>query len=50
MRYIEVKKIIDGWDPLDLWWCGCPEDEYDSEIEDIRKEIKKNDDIGAVKK
>jgi len=50
MRYIEVKKIIDKWDPLHLWCCGCPEDEYDSEIEDIRKEVKKNDDIEHITK
>ena len=31
-RYVEVKAIIDEWDPLSLWSCMCPPDEYDSEI------------------
>ena len=31
-RYVEVKAIIDEWDPLRLWSCMCPPDEYDSEI------------------
>ena len=28
----KVKKIIDEWDPLDLWCTGCPYDEYDHEV------------------
>ena len=27
----KVNKIIDEWDPLDLWGVGCPPDEYESE-------------------
>jgi len=29
MRFKDVKRIIDKWDPLDLWCCHCPLNEYD---------------------
>ena len=32
MFYKEVKKIIDEWDPMGMWNCLCPPDEYNSEI------------------
>ena len=32
MFYKEVKKIIDEWDPMRMWNCLCPPDEYNSEV------------------
>ncbi|WP_164745663.1 DUF1871 family protein [Neobacillus mesonae] len=34
-KYIFVKEIIDEWDPIGLLGMGCPDDEYDPEINDI---------------
>lgn len=36
-KYVLVKKIIDEWDPIGLLHLGCPNDEYDPEIDDIVK-------------
>ena len=44
MRYKDVKRIIDEWDPMDLWCCGCPLDEYDSESRDIWQAALKSSD------
>jgi hypothetical protein len=35
MNYIKIKKIIDNWDPIDLWLSHCPMDEYDVETKKI---------------
>ncbi len=32
---IKLKKIVNKYDPIDLIKIGCPEDEYDPEIERI---------------
>jgi len=37
MRFKDVKMIIDKWDPMNLWRCGCPVDEYDNESQEIWK-------------
>ena len=50
MRYIEVKTIIDEWDPLNLWSCMCPPDEYDSEIVEIRDKAMKCNDVAQLGK
>ena len=42
MFYKEVKKIIDEWDPMHMWSCLCPPDEYNSEIKRICEVV--NDD------
>jgi len=31
----KVMYIIDKWDPMQLWMCGCPVDEYNTEAYDI---------------
>lgn len=35
-----VKKIIDDWDPHNLWCCHCPPDEYNCENWDIFQILK----------
>lgn len=35
MNYTKIKKIIDDWDPIDLWRSHCPTDEYDDETKEI---------------
>ena len=37
-----ITRIINEWDPIDLFACGCPEDEYKFEIEDIEKAMRSN--------
>lgn len=34
-KYNVVKDVIDKWDPIGLLELGCPDDEYDPEIQDI---------------
>ena len=37
MRFKDVKRIIDEWDPINLLSHMCPPDEYDSETREIWK-------------
>lgn len=39
MNFIQIKEVIDNWDPIDLWRSHCPKDEYDSETREIAKLI-----------
>ena len=48
MRYKEVKKIIDNWDPMNLRCCFCPPDEYDREIKKIWEASKNKSDISQI--
>lgn len=48
MRYKDVKRIIDNWDPMFLWSCGCPPDEYDFESRDIWEAILNNYDLDSL--
>ena len=47
MRYKDIKRIIDGWDPMDLQCCGCPVDEYDIDTKRIWAAVLCNGDLGA---
>ncbi|WP_316571766.1 DUF1871 family protein [Neobacillus sp. YIM B06451] len=38
-EYFLVKEVIDEWDPIGLLGMGCPDDEYDPEINDIVKRL-----------
>lgn len=40
MNFKIIKKIIDDWDPIDLWRSHCPADEYDDETREIAALIK----------
>ncbi len=37
-----ITRIINDWDPIDLLACGCPEDEYKFEIEEIEEAMRSN--------
>jgi len=49
-RYVDVKKIIDEWDPFSLWRFMCPPDEYHTEITEIRTMAKECKDAALLGK
>jgi len=48
MRYKDIKRIIDKWDPEDLWWCGCPLCEYDIDSKNIWVEAQRNPNFNSL--
>jgi len=40
MLFYKVQRIIDEWDPLRLWSCGCPSSEYAIEAWEIYRILK----------
>jgi len=48
MRFKDVKRIIDEWDPMGLLGIGCPPDEYDIESKEIWETAQYSTDIDFV--
>ena len=50
MRFKDVKRIIDAWDPIGLLSIDCPPDEYDIESKEIWKTAQSNADVDYMSK
>jgi hypothetical protein len=43
--FVVARQVINEWDPYGLMACGCPEDEFDSEVNAVIRQL---DRIGSA--
>lgn len=46
--YIEVREIVNKYDPIHLIAIGCPKDEYDPEVRRITRRLRNISDVGDL--
>lgn len=49
-KFIEVQRIVNKYDPMELIEIGCPKDEYEIEVHSIIREYERNNDFEVFRK